>query len=122
MEIVHVHHHYWPIVGRLENVVRALAEGMAKQGHEVYVMTSTYGAKEKSREEIINGVHMRRAKSMRLSYPDLTYPLEYPMSILKDTDIVQAYSQNSFFTYTIAKRSRRTALVITMSLLITLKC
>jgi hypothetical protein len=30
MKIVHIHHHYWPVVGGLENVVKALAEGMAK--------------------------------------------------------------------------------------------
>jgi len=43
---------------------------------------------------------------MRLGYPDLTYPLDYPTEVLKDADIVQAYSQNSLFTHMLAKKSK----------------
>jgi len=41
MKIVHVAHHYWPVIGGIENVVRGLAESMIKLGHEVHVVTST---------------------------------------------------------------------------------
>jgi len=75
MKIVHIHHHYWPVIGGLENVVKALAEGMAKLGHEVHVITSTHGAEGRPREEEINGVHIRRIRSVRFGYPDLTRPL-----------------------------------------------
>ena len=107
MKIVHIHHHYWPVIGGLENIVKALAEGMAKLGHEVHVITSNHGAINKTSEEEINGVHVHRIRSIRLSYPDLTYPLDYPTEVLKDADIVQAYSQNSLFTYILAKKSRK---------------
>jgi len=88
-------------------VMKALAEGMVKLGHEVHVLTSIYNAEGRPREEVINGVHIHRVRGVRLSYPDLTYPLEYPIDILKDADIIQAYSQNSLFTYMITKRSKK---------------
>jgi len=64
MKIVHIHHHYWPVIGGLENVVKALAEGMAKLGHEVHVITSNHGTTNKTGEEEINGVHVHRIRSM----------------------------------------------------------
>ncbi|MGC8620939.1 MAG: hypothetical protein ACP5U0_03280 [Caldisphaera sp.] len=42
MRVVHVVHNYWPVVSGIEGVVKALAEGMTKRGHEVHVVTSTY--------------------------------------------------------------------------------
>jgi glycogen synthase len=50
VKIIHIHHHYWPVIGGLENVVKALAEGMAKLGHEVHVGTSTYGAETRPKD------------------------------------------------------------------------
>jgi len=106
MKIVYTHHHYWPVTGGIENVVKALAEGMVRLGHEVHVVASRYGAEGRPREEVVNGVHVHRVGSVRLGYPDLTYPLDYPTKVLKDTDIVQAYSQNSLFTHMLAKKSK----------------
>ena len=97
MRIVHIYHHYWPVVGGLENVVKFLAEGMAGLGHEVHVVTSTYGAEDRPREEVVNGVHIHRIKTVRFRYPDLTYPLEYPVDVLKNADVVHGHSQNSLF-------------------------
>lgn len=97
MRIVHVFHHYWPVMGGLENAVKNLAEEQARLGHEVHVVTSTYNAGSRHREEYINGVYVHRVKSFRLfGYPDLTYPLEYP-GILEGADIIHGYSQNSLF-------------------------
>ena len=106
MKIIHVHHNYWPMVGGLENVVKALAEGMAKLGHEVHVITSAYGAQDRPREEEMNGVHIHRVKSIRLGYPDLTYPLEYPIDVLRKADVVHGHSQNSLFTVKIIEKAK----------------
>ena len=114
MKIIHVHHHYWPVVGGLENVVKALAEGMAKLGHEVHVVTSTYGAGSRPREEVINGVHIHRVKSIRLGYPDLTYPLEVPRGILRNTDVVHGHSQNSLFTVKMIEEAKKLGVKIVM--------
>jgi glycosyltransferase involved in cell wall biosynthesis len=107
MKIVHVHHHYWPVVGGLENVVKALAEGMANLGHEVHVVTSPYGAEGRPREEEVNGVRVHRVKSARLHYPDLTYPLSYPLEALKGADIVHGHSQNSLFTVKVIEKAKK---------------
>lgn len=107
MKIVHVHHHYWPVVGGLENVVKALAEGMAKLGHEVHVVTSPYSAEGRPREEEVNGVRVHRVKSARLHYPDLTYPLSYPLDALKGADIVHGHSQNSLFTVKVIEKAKK---------------
>ncbi|NAZ35070.1 MAG: glycosyltransferase [Pyrobaculum sp.] len=107
MRIVHIIHHYWPFVGGIENVVKALAEGMARLGHEVHVVASTYGAKGRPREEVVNGVHVHRVRSVRLGYPDLTYPLDYPSDLLKSADVVHGHSQNSLFTVKIIERAKR---------------
>jgi glycosyltransferase involved in cell wall biosynthesis len=106
MKIVHVFHHYWPVVGGLENVVKALAEGMVKLGHEVHIVASRYGAEGRPREEVVNGVHVHRVRSVRLGYPDLTYPLEYPIDLLKSADVVHGHSQNSLFTVKIIEKAK----------------
>jgi len=106
MRIIHIHHHYWPVIGGLENVVKALAEGMAKLGHEAHVITSRYGAEGRPKEEVVNGVHVHRVRSVRLGYPDLTYPLEYPIDLLKNADVVHGHSQNSLFTVKIIEKAK----------------
>jgi glycosyltransferase involved in cell wall biosynthesis len=106
MRIIHIHHHYWPVVGGIENVVKALAEGMVKLGHEVHVVASRYGAEGRPREEVVNGVHVHRVGSVRLGYPDLTYPLEYPIDLLKSADVVHGHSQNSLFTVKMIKKAK----------------
>jgi len=107
MKIVHVHHHYWPVIGGLENVVKALAEGMVRLGHEVHVITSRYGAEDRPREEVINGVYIHRVKSIRLRYPDLTYPIEIPRDVLRNADIVHGHSQNGLFTMRMVEEVKR---------------
>jgi len=107
MKIVHVVHHYHPVIGGIERVVQRIAEEQAKLGHEVHVITSKYGAKGRPKEEIINGVHVHRVKAHRLLYPDLTIPREIPKEVLKQTDVVHAHSQNSLFNMMILKRIKR---------------
>jgi glycogen synthase len=50
MRIFHVFHSYFPAVGGMENVVKSLAEGMTKKGHEVHVVTSTYNSVGRPKE------------------------------------------------------------------------
>ncbi|MEM3836080.1 glycosyltransferase family 4 protein [Pyrobaculum sp.] len=107
MKIVHIHHHYWPVVGGLENAVKALAEEQARLGHEVHVVTSAYGAEGRPREEEINGVYVHRVKAVRLmGYPDLMYPLELP-DLFKDADVAHGHSQNSLFTVKMLQHAKK---------------
>jgi len=107
VKIIHIHPHYWPAVGGQENVVKALAEGMVKLGHEVHVIASTYGAEGRPREEEINGVQVHRVKSIRIVYADLTYPLYIPNAILKDADVVHGHTQNSLFVLKLVKEAKK---------------
>jgi glycosyltransferase involved in cell wall biosynthesis len=95
------------MIGGIENVVRALAENMTKLGHEVHVVASTFGADGRPREEVINRVHVHRVRSLRLGYPDLTYPLDCPVDILKNADIVHMFSQNSLFNTIVGGRAKK---------------
>jgi glycosyltransferase involved in cell wall biosynthesis len=98
MKVVHVITHYHPIIGGLERAVQSLAEELAKMGHEVHVITSRFGAENRPKEEVINGVYVHRVKALRLRFADLTYPLEYAEEVIRDADIVHGHSQNSLFT------------------------
>jgi glycosyltransferase involved in cell wall biosynthesis len=106
MKIVHVFHNYYPVVGGLERAIQSLAEELAKMGHEVHVITSRFGAENRPKEEVINGVYVHRVKALRLRFPDLTYPLEYVENVLRDADIVHGHSQNSLFTVKIIEKAK----------------
>jgi len=106
MKIVHVHHHYYPVIGGLEGAVQSLAEELAKMGHEVHVITSRFGAEDRPKEEVINGIYVHRVKALRLLFPDLTYPLEYAEKVIRDADIVHGHSQNSLFAVKVVEKAK----------------
>ena len=106
MRIVHIHHHYWPVIGGLERAVQSIAEEQVKLGHEVHVITSRYDAKNRPQEEIVNNVFIHRVKAMRVNFPDLTYPLEYPEEVLKNADIVHGHTQNSLFVVKMIEKAK----------------
>lgn len=110
MMIIHVYHHYYPVVGGLERAVQKVAEEQAKLGHEVHVLTSM--CKGVPRDEIINNVYIHRIKTKRLLYPDLTIPREDPKEILKRADIVHIHSQNSLFNIIIAEKAKKLGLKV----------
>jgi glycosyltransferase involved in cell wall biosynthesis len=91
----------------MERVVQSVAEEQAKLGHEVHVITSRNVARNSLAEEKLNKVYVHRVKSLRLSYPDLTYPLNYPVDILKNADVVHGHSQNSLFTVKVIEKAKR---------------
>jgi glycosyltransferase involved in cell wall biosynthesis len=106
MKIVHVHHYYYPVVGGIERAVQSLAEELVRMGHEVHVITSKFGAENRSDEERINGVFVHRVKASRIYFPDATYPMEYPEDVLKNADIIHGHSQNSLFTVKMIEKAK----------------
>jgi glycosyltransferase involved in cell wall biosynthesis len=98
----------------MERVVQNVAEEQAKLGHEVHVITSYNVARNSLAEEKLNKVYVHRVRSLRLGYPDLTYPLDYPVDILKNADIVHGHSQNSLFTVKVIERAKRFGVKIAM--------
>jgi glycosyltransferase involved in cell wall biosynthesis len=106
VKIVHIHHYYWPVIGGLERAVQSIAEELVKLGHEVHVITSRYDAMDRPGEEIVNNVFIHRAKAMRVNFPDLTCPLEYPKEVLKNADIVHGHTQNSLFVVKMIEKAK----------------
>jgi glycosyltransferase involved in cell wall biosynthesis len=109
MNIVHVNETYWPVVGGLERAIQSIAEELTKLGHEVHVITSRFGAINRSNEEIINGVHIHRIKALRLHYQDLMIPIESfkVIDVLRKADVVICWSQNSYFNYKICDKAKK---------------
>ncbi len=56
MRIVHVYKHYYPVIGGIENHVRALAEEQARRGYEVTVMAASPG--HGGGKQVIDGVRL----------------------------------------------------------------
>jgi len=106
LRITYVIHNYWPAVGGIETVAKMLSERLTSMGHEVYVITSKYGAKDRPSYEIINGVHVYRIKAFRPGFPDLTYPLKIPKEVLIRADIVHGHTHNSIFTLKIIEKAK----------------
>ena len=107
MKIVYVSTHYYPVLGGLERAIQSLAEELARMGHEVHVITSRFGAENRPKEEVINGVYVYRVKALRPRFPDLTYPLEYAEKVIRDADIVHGHSQNSLFTVKVVEKAKK---------------
>jgi glycosyltransferase involved in cell wall biosynthesis len=106
MKIVHVHHHYYPVIGGIERAIQSLAEELTRMGHEVHIITSRFGAENRPKKEVINGVYVHRAKALRFHFPDLAYPLEYAEKVVRNADIVHGHSQNSLFTVKVVEKAK----------------
>jgi glycosyltransferase involved in cell wall biosynthesis len=107
VKIVHIHHHFWPVVGGLERVIQSIAEELVKLGHENLVVTSKIDAKDRPTEEVINGIYIHRVKALRLYFQDLTIPMEIPIRVLKEADVVICWSQNSYFVYKVCREAKK---------------
>lgn len=107
MIIVYVHHSYWPVLGGCELAMQRLCEHLVSLGHEVFVVTSRYNADDRPRYEVINGIDIIRVKAYSLHFPDLTVPKEVPRKILEKADIIQGWSQNSYFTYRVCREAKK---------------
>ena len=115
MIIVHVHHSYLPNSGGVEIAISKLAEVQAARGHEVHIVTTKRDSTPS--EQVANGVHVHRVRSLELLYPDLTVPLEVPASILRRADIVHAHSQNSYFSLRVAEEAGRRGVPVAFHLM-----
>lgn len=63
MKILHVYKDYYPVIGGIENHLRALAEGLARRGHEVTVLVCHPDAR--TEVGMLNGVRVIRAARAR---------------------------------------------------------
>ena len=104
MIILHVFHSFWPVLGGIERAIYYLSKEFIRMGHEVIVLTSNYGSSNRPQMEFLDGIRIFRVKSKTLHFAQLTIPLEKaPLDLINDADIVYAWDQTSFFTYTMIK-------------------
>ncbi len=59
MRILHIYKDYYPVLGGIENHVRALAEGQAARGHDVAVLVANPA--RRTTTDMLNGVRVIRA-------------------------------------------------------------
>lgn len=94
MKILHVYKDYYPVVGGIENHIRALAEAQARDGHQVTVLVAGHG-RETTRSSL-GGVAVIRAgrlatlastpltlglgAALRAESPDITH-LHFPYPV-----------------------------------------
>ena len=106
MEIVHVSTLYYPFVGGLEVAVQRVAEGQAKLGHEVQVLTSNCYTEGQRGVSELNGVLVHRVVSLKLRYPFLTIPLEGAEGALRRAEVVHGWGHNYYFVYKMLARAK----------------
>ena len=107
MRIIHVAPFYTPVIGGVEDVVKHVAEYMAAQGYEVYVITYNRLRRGDTgklpREEEVNGVHVIRLKPS-IIWSHGTYSPELPNVIRKlRPDIVHVHVWRHPHVFQIAK-------------------
>jgi rhamnosyl/mannosyltransferase len=62
LHILHVYKDYYPVIGGIENHVRALAEAQVGRGHEVSVLVTNPGGQPG--RALLNGVKIRRVRRL----------------------------------------------------------
>ena len=62
MKILFVQEYYYPYIGGIENLFKALAEKLTERGHQVFVVTSKYD-KSLPKNDVINGVNVLRVNT-----------------------------------------------------------
>jgi glycosyltransferase involved in cell wall biosynthesis len=107
MRILFVSPRYYPHVGGVEYVVKSVAEGLAKAGHEVVVLAGEPKA-EKPAEEVVNGV---RVVKWPVWSPGEAYHIPKMWSRLEDWlvrevkgfDVVHVHSVHSVFSVSVLR-------------------
>jgi len=108
MIVVQAFHSFYPVLGGIERAMQRIGEELIKMGHnEVHIITSTLGAEDRPRLEEVNGIFVHRVRAWTFHYSDLTIPREMPLELLRRADVVQGWSQNSFFTYRVLREAKK---------------
>jgi len=87
MKILFVLDYYAPHIGGVEHFFKKLAEGVAKQGHEVHVLTWRWKTPNLKGEEVINGVKIHRVWA-RSRYTFSITSLTKLFGLAKNADVV----------------------------------
>ena len=112
MKIAIVCRRYSPEIGGIETHVKEIAERLARK-HEIIVFTLVSN-KKLSVNEIINGVSVRRFKSLKFSYSVEFAPFSMLREIEKfDPDIIHSHSAHTTIPFFASKAKCNSKFVIT---------
>ncbi len=111
MKILFILDNYWPFKGGAETLFKNLAEGLAKEGNKVTILTRKIkGTKD---FEKLNGVEVHRLSTInRYLFTFLAIPKA--ISLAKDADIVHTTTFNSAFPAWAAARLANKPSIITI--------
>jgi len=97
LKIIYVIEYYFPHIGGVETLFKCLAEGMAKKGHSVIVLTNHL--KNTKEEEILNGVEIKRIKfpqPKRFFFTFFSFP--FILKYGKKADIIHSSTYGGVFS------------------------
>lgn len=112
MRILFICENYYPHFGGAEMLFQHLAEGYVQQGHQVTVLT--HQMKGTTREEIMNGVQIRRIPSLFSRYVFTFAALKKAYILAKEHEIIQTTTFNGAPPAWIAARLRGKPIIITI--------
>ena len=112
MKILFVCENYYPHYGGAEVVFKNLAEGFAKAGHQVLVLT--HQLKNTLSQESINKVSVHRISSLHSRYIFSFVAILPALKQARSADIIQTTTFNGAFPAWIAAKIRRKPVVLTV--------
>ncbi len=112
MKILFVIENYLPHIGGVEVVFRNLAEGLAKEGHDVTIITHR-PANAKSYEEL-NGVRIHRINCFQSRYAFSFFAIPKAIAEARKADIIHTTTFNGALPAWIASKIARKKCVITV--------
>jgi D-inositol-3-phosphate glycosyltransferase len=112
MRILFVLENYLPHIGGVEVVFSHLAEGMAKKGHDVTLIT--HRLPNTPAKEVINGVKIIRVASLDSRYLFTFTAIPAVLKYAKKADIIHTTTYNGAFPAWLAARLRKKPVLITV--------
>lgn len=111
MKVLFVLEHYSPYLGGAEKLFKQVAEGLAKAGHEVVVVTTLFRA-DLACEEQLNGVQIKRVKCYnRFLFTVFSLPSIWRAA--KGADVIHTTTYNAAFPAWLIGRFRRKRVYLT---------
>ena len=112
MNVLFVLENYMPHIGGVEVVFKNLAESLAKQGHNINIVT--HRLKNTKEFEIINGVKIHRINCFHSRYWFTFLSIPKVLKLAKKADIVHTTTYNGAFPARIAAKLLKKPSVITI--------
>jgi|GEM_PF-540503 len=109
MNIVYISTLFYPNpkIGGIEKAVKEISCKQAKIGHEVHIITSSLYLKNERNQETYGNVTIHRVKSLQIYYQQLTIPLEVPIEIISQADIICGWDPTYYFVYKLTKACKK---------------